>query len=397
MKAEQTCQIYTLSEDKKEYDKYTYLLTKEAESGGFDRSGLNKIMIDECFESLGLHKSVYLIHDGCDIRKPHSKEMECLDKVRDLEGAIINGYRTFNSVAIEKRELHLLSSTPYSCQEPAYDKEGDYNKKTIEREQLRRISEKLKSVTKEQVIVHLLDRESDDQEVFGFIDEELADKFIIRLKKSRNSDVKGWDEEQNKEVNVKLINKTLANEFIEYYDKFLYKGKCYQQAKAKISYERQYLGGKWYNVVKIDLIDRKGRRIFKDPMLLITNMEVTNELLAKHIYHVYLKRSRIEGVFKFLKQALGWESFQIRELEAIKNVLLLCFFIGSYFYKWEKEFVSNKFIQSVCLLAKSKGKVTRHFFLKGLKRLAEFQLTLAFFKDNNLSKSDIKQILKFTE
>jgi len=114
---------------------------------------------------------------------------------------------------------------------------------------------------------------------------------------------------------------------------------------------------------------------------LITNMVVDSEQMAMQVYQLYLKRAKIEAVFKFLKQYLGWEKFQVRQLVAIKHIILLCFFIGSYFYEYEPQLTKNEFVVTVCQLAKSKGNVTRHFFLKGLEILAQTQLAMQFFQE----------------
>ena len=64
--------------------------------------------------------------------------------------------------------------------------------------------------------------------------------------------------------------------------------------------------------IRVQLLNREGKALFKVPMLLITNKEVNTPDQASIVYSVYLKRSKIEGVFKFLKNVLGWEESQIR-------------------------------------------------------------------------------------
>ena len=58
----------------------------------------------------------YLIHDPSDIRKPYSKKIENVGKVRDLKGNIINGYSSHNIVGIadNNKSVHLLSHISYS-------------------------------------------------------------------------------------------------------------------------------------------------------------------------------------------------------------------------------------------------------------------------------------------
>ena len=72
--------------------------------------------MEEVNSQLSSDQEVYLIHDPSDIRKPYSKELGSLGKVRDLKGNIINGYSSYNVVAItpNDKSVHLLSHRSYS-------------------------------------------------------------------------------------------------------------------------------------------------------------------------------------------------------------------------------------------------------------------------------------------
>ena len=109
--------------------------------------------------------------------------------------------------------------------------------------------------------------------------------------------------------------------------------------------------------------------LFKAPMLLITNKRVINEDQALKIYSIYLKRSKIEGVFKLLKDVLGWEESQIREFAASKTLLTFCYFIVGYFYEIEAALVENDIIKFIAYLGDGKRKVTRTYVLHRLSKL----------------------------
>ena len=70
---------------------------------------------------------IIVLHDGSDIRKQHSKELENLDIVRDLSGKLIKGYPSFNSVAVDLKgkNIRLLQTTPYSSKESHYLSQTD--------------------------------------------------------------------------------------------------------------------------------------------------------------------------------------------------------------------------------------------------------------------------------
>lgn len=102
----------------------------------------------------------------------------------------------------------------------------------------------------------------------------------------------------------------------------------------------------------------------------------------------------IEGVFKFLKDVLGWETFRVQDFESIQNIITLCFFIGAYFYEIQDELTKDENIQWICELGGSKGKVTRFFLLKGLEIILHAQQFEAFKRDNNISKQQLDSVFQ---
>ncbi len=115
---------------------------------------------------------------------------------------------------------------------------------------------------------------------------------------------------------------------------------------------------------------------------------------AFEIYKAYLRRSKIESVFKFLKDKLGWEEFRVRDFIVIQNIISLCFFVAGFFYENQQEIVNDPQAKTICQLAKSKGKVTKYFYLEGLKILANFILFQDFIKQQNLTQDQVNQLLR---
>lgn len=72
------------------------------------------------------------------------------------------------------------------------------------------------------------------------------------------------------------------------------------------SYATLMIEGVKYYVVKTQVYNKQGQKLFKEARLLITNQIVDSHTIAFQIYQPYLIRSKIEGVFKFLKQEMGW-------------------------------------------------------------------------------------------
>jgi hypothetical protein len=230
--------------------------------------------------------------------------------------------------------------------------------------------------------------------LFEFITHHLHDKFTIRLKISRNSNEKCINKE-GKTVAVKLKDVPLTGKRVEVLDKVRIKKKIYQQAKRVIEWGTLTLEGETYYVVRVTLVQRDGTPIFKQPMLLLTNHPVKTHQDALSIYRLYLMRSKIEEVFKFIKTAVGWEQFQVRDWESIKNLIATAFFIGGYFYKIEPHLANHPIVEWLCQLGNGKGKVTRHFFLEGLKSLLTHHHVEQMREQAKLTASEWEAVLAF--
>ena len=191
--------------------------------------------------------------------------------------------------------------------------------------------------------------------------------------------------------NLKIINKKFSRNKKKHYDKIQIKSRVYQNASCVIDYG-ELLNG--YSVVRVQLFNREGKALFKVPMLLITNKEVSSSEQACNVYFIYLKRSKIEGVFKFLKNVLGWEESQIREFAAIKTLLTFCYFVAGYFYEIESALVHNETIQFLAYLGNGKGKVTRYYILRGLNKWVNKTIVDAAIKEFNITHEQMEEIAK---
>jgi len=79
----------------------------------------------------------------------------------------------------------------------------------------------------------------------------------------------------------------------------VFKEKTYLQAQGRFEW------GEWKGT-RVRFSIQSGQAIFKEPLLLVSNLEVKGMLLAQLIFEFYRHRAKIESVFRFLKQVLGW-------------------------------------------------------------------------------------------
>jgi hypothetical protein len=364
-------------------------------------------------------RCVYVLHDPCDIRKPSAPQMEHIGKVLSLSKQVVHGYRTFNSVAVDvsQQGISLLGHTLYSTEMPNYVSRkqlddlascpkgirdlvaagGHVNTGILYVRHIREGSRALKEGNPGVSVCHVSDREFDCADFFEEIDRQ-GDSFITRMKLSRLSNearavLTPTGRVSKKASYKKLADKDFANRGEYVIDRLDLKGKVYPNVRCVLEWEELDINGKGYSAVRIALWNGN-KPMFEHPMLLLTNKPVLSAEQAKAVYKAYLLRFKIEVVFKFLKQNLGWESFQIRDFESIKNLLAVSFFLVGYFKELEEELRNHPLAAFLCQLACSKGKVTIFFLLEGLAKLVHFQEVRRWKQENNISDHEIDELIR---
>ncbi len=412
--------IYSSSEDKNEYEKLSGLVS------GKQVNTLSQDIVLDCVQErtladLGSSIEVYVLHDGCDIRKPESSELENLGQVLSLKKQVVRGYKTLNSVAInpQEQQVHLLDHQVYSNAMPTFVSQealAKLSEQSAETQQLvkdnqhinnvilfkaqaKRCSEILKKENPDRTICHILDREYDSEDIFSYL-HHLKDQFVIRLKLSRDSDetktlyTPKTGKESKKIAYQKLVDKKFAHKGEYLLDTLTIQGKKYTKVTCVVEWDTLKLGEMTYQVVRITL-KQGGNNIFDHPMLLITNRNITNLEEAKSVYCAYILRFKIEIVFRFLKQNLGWETIQVRDFNSIANLLAIAFFLVGYFKEMETALKEHPTAKMLCKLALSKGKVTLFFLLKGLEKLANFQEVTSWMKENDITHEQIDELVQY--
>lgn len=132
----------------------------------------------------------------------------------------------------------------------------------------------------------------------------------------------------------------------------------------------------------MELLDRDGEPIYNSPMYLITNLDIKGGEDGYRLFKNYLLRGKIEAVFKFLKDVLGWEEFRIRDIVGIKKLIAITYLLGAYFYEIGEAVVGEEFVELVSRLGNGKGKITRGALIKGLNELITTIQTMKLLSDN---------------
>jgi hypothetical protein len=407
-----------MSKDKAEYDVFKGLLNGN-QVHTLSSDSVLEVIRSQAQERLGDSERVYALHDGSDIRKPSAQDMEYLGKVMSLQKQVISGYKTMNSVGVDitGKEITLLDHTTYSTGLPDYvsketinqvrqnplkdpdlldkiEQKAYLNNSTVYFQTVLNSHNTIKRGNLRTKITHVQDREFDGEDYFEYVD-NLGDEFITRLKLSRLSNQtrpvytpKG--KLSKKLAYEKLIDKAFENKYSYDIKRISIKNKTYVNVTCEIEWEKLVLNNRIYSVIRITLKDEKGKPLFGQPMMLITNRLIECPNDARQVYQAYLLRFKIEVVFRFLKSNLGWETFQVRDFESIKNLIAFTFFLVGYFKELDKHIQNHEIYHLIAQIGGGKGIVSVHFLLKGIEKLVHFQQIQALIDNHVLTKDDIQ-------
>jgi hypothetical protein len=406
-------QVWKMSHDADEFNRFRDLLNGSLKNG-ISLGKLQSSQLKNFNATLNGKSYVVVVHDGSDIRKPNAEKMENIGWVKSLTGDLVRGYSTLNSIAvfIKEGDVRLLRCTPYSNKEPSFiskkemkhyetgqikdplrrkeiedllEKEQEFNTDSLIRKHIKEIHQSIKAENPDCLIVHVLDRGYDSENLFAYID-ELGDFFVIRMNRKRLS-----EKTEGNMAQKPLIEMEFEDEYSHLFKQIGYEDKKYENVEVK------YQWGCWkkYDILKVRLKHLpSGKLIGKEPLLLVTNLQISSPLLAILVFQYYLNRWKIESLFRFLKQVLGWEEFLIRDWESIKNLISLAFFVGGYFYEIDDDLIKDERIEWLAELGGGKGKVSRSYVMRGIAELIKTQNTLDFLVKNKITPQQIQQVLE---
>jgi len=418
--SKENCQLWALSKDHNEYNNFHHMVDGTLKTT-VTTEKINLCLLARQTDYFRSQTYYIIVHDPSCICKPETMAAEYLSQVKGLNNKIVNGYMTYNCVAVDLKSepIHLLRCVPYSTEQPEYitqkevkqlksgylfDKERveeikkletadkTFNLKSLTFDAIHIISEHIHRLNPDATVIDVFDRYFDDTELFEY-ETEAGNLFVIRLKLSRNSNELTINS-NGKEQKVKLRHQTFFESHEKNYSKIQFRDRTYSNATGIFEWNYLTINKNTYSVLRVRFYDSQGKKIFAEPMLLITNMQVDNEQMAMLVFEIYMTRSKIEGVFKFCKSNLGWENIQIPLFECVKNLLSLVFFVAGYFYEIEDEMTKDPTFIWIALLGGGKGEVTRIYILRGLAMLINYRLAQQYIKEHNISEKQIDEIIK---
>jgi hypothetical protein len=97
----------------------------------------------------------------------------------------------------------------------------------------------------------------------------------------------------------------------------------------------------WMSEIKVPLTVLVIKNpVFRNPLILVTNLEPCTFLEAFEVYETYLHRWKIEQIFQSIKE-LGLEKFRVRKYKAIIRYLTIMFVVHSLL-TWQTEYLQTR-------------------------------------------------------
>ena len=283
---------------------------------------------------------LWLMFDGSDLRKPYAAMMPDLMQVKDLDGALVPGYRTLNVLGVTPQRRGILYHRLFSSHEAAFISEP------VEvQHALATVDQAIRAVEGWSSVTWIMDRGLDDVAVWRTIWEQ-EQQLVCRVQHRerllayqtpdgawRNGDVAQavggmqlWTTAQTEMVTtrgrqVRPKAQRVTAEIRACPLRLTYDGNVRREGAPELRQKDLWL-------VEVRLLGTP-----LEPWLLITDWPVTAAESALRIFRMYRQRWAVEDSFKFTKDCLGWEDVQVLDLTAIRTLVALAWVAAGFLYE----------------------------------------------------------------
>jgi hypothetical protein len=372
-------------------------------SSGLDAEHLTAILRQQGAEQLAGSAELTLVLDGMELRREGATAQEHLMRVKDLDGALVNGYRSFNVLGIgTEHKRGLLYHDLFSSQAPGFKSEN------------REIEQALAAT--EASVQHLdvpktwvLDRGFDNDAHWWWVWDHTSSHLVWRVKHTGRIVLwctpQGVWEERYLENTLAYAQPlaTIATEL-----EVCLRG----QKRAKRQAVTVDLAAVPLRVYAPEAAGKKGalrrtkdvwlvqvavRNAVSEPWLLLTDWPVTDEASSVRIFRFYRLRWAVEDTFKFIKTAFGIEDVQMLKLKAVRTLVALAWVAAGFLF----HLGLTLDLPEVRLLARLGGWEERPnrppgklILTRGLRRILDMLATEAILADAVAQYGDLPPFVK---
>jgi hypothetical protein len=292
-------------------------------------------------------QDIWLIIDGSELRKPHSRALPDLMKVRDLDGQLVPGYRTINVIGVIPQQRVLLYHRLFSSQE-----QGFISEPREVQEALQSVSRNLAELRVRRAISWIMDTGFDDIAVWRTIWEQ-DEHVVCRLKEldrlveystGRGAWQRGHLRDSFGELRelgrlrtlmeVRLKGQRVAKE----QEVVVVLSACRLRLTYESNVRREGPGApeqREVGLLRVEVADS-----LMEPWYILTDWTVETRAAGRRIFRMYRQRWSVEDSFAFIKGMLGWEEVQVLDLQGIRTLVALGWVAAGYLYaiqgSWEE-------------------------------------------------------------
>jgi hypothetical protein len=274
-----------------------------------------------------------LILDGMELRRAGADAQEDLMQVRDLDGRLVNGYRSFNVLGMgADGERGLLYHRLFSSKEDGFRSEN-----TEWRQALAETEACLAEYGGAKTWV--LDRGFDNDEVWWWIWNHSKSHVVWRVQHLGRVVLwrtpEGRWEERYLEATCDHAQRLATAETTLTVRLQGQKRAKRQPVPVDIAAVpiRVYAPGDKGRSQAVWCVQVTVRNARQDPWVLLTDWPVTDEASALRIFRFYRKRWAVEDTFKFIKSAFGIEEVQMLKLQAVRTLVALAWVAAGFLFQ----------------------------------------------------------------
>jgi hypothetical protein len=280
--------------------------------------------------------AIWVILDGSDLRKPHAREMESLQRVKRLAGGgMVPGYRTLNAIGVGLKRRGVLYHHLFSSTADDFVSESAETQAAV-------AAVGIALAPMDADVTYILDAGFDDIAVWDPIWAQGAHVLARVRERDRlvhpATDLPACHLHEcaaalhplarvEAEMVVRKVGQ--AREKLQPVTAVI--AACplllrYQHAARMAAPGERRERALWLVEVRLEGVNN-------EPWWLLTDRPVETAEAATEVFRMYRQRWAIEDAFKVGKQCLGWEDVQVLDFEAVRLLVALGWVAAGFLYE----------------------------------------------------------------
>ena len=323
---------------------------------------------------LANEKEVVVALDFSPIEKPYARKMEGLSRIqkKDKKGQT-NGYMMLSALALCNKKGGVAYASIYSPRNMV-----------SQNLEVRKAMKHVHELFSDKSIIWVLDRQFDDQKNFWDVIKS-GMQFVCRVHHNRLIEVGGRKR--------KLIDWGLKLPVKQEFETRMFIMRKMRRVVVSLSWESFTLKGRKLWLLRSEIVRIEGlkdlNRIDRRWWLL-TNIPINSGKDAVKVWGYYRRRWAVEDFYKFLKESLGLEEFQLMKLKAIEKLVAMVIIVAAFMYDLSVS-LEDEFIQFILTLGgwTGRNKPGKKVLLRGLSMVSTYVVVRVLAKEHNIDESQL--------